>query len=189
MNRHKMMKKQHEHNEHTSDSAAEDTLFVADTFFNGGGNRSGGDVRIEAIVLLAFLNESLCTKLFSNDIADDWLNAANGGAIDDVNDVSNTKCFLCFIMRGGTGGSVSGGESNDVELFDADIRIVYESSMVVAVNIVCSSSSSSRKHNVPTGTLVGVLWSGGLTIEPLRLERLPCSLLLTGFNCCDDRNT
>lgn len=71
MNRHKMMKKQHEHNEHTSDSAAEDTLFVADTFFNGGGNRSGGDVRIEAIVLLAFLNESLCTKLFSNDIADD----------------------------------------------------------------------------------------------------------------------
>lgn len=85
------------------------------------------------------------------------MNAPNGdGATGDVNDVSNTKCFLCFMMRGGTGGSVSGGVSNDVELFDADIRIVYESSVAVAVSIVCSSSSS-RKHSVPTGTLVGVL--------------------------------
>lgn len=89
------------------------------------------------------------TKLFSNDC----VNADIGdGATDDVNEVSSSECFLCFMMRGGTGGSVSGGVSNDDELFDADIRIVYESSVAVAVSIVCSSTSSS-KHNAPTGTL------------------------------------
>lgn len=174
--------------EPTSEPAV--ALFSIEIFFSGGGNNSGGDVRIDAIVRFAFFNESLCTKLFSNDIAGDWVSLEDigDGATDDGNEVSSNVCFLCFMMRGGTGGSVSGGVSNDDELFDADIRIVYESSIAVAVNIVCSSTSSN-KHNVPTGTLVGVIWSGGLTIEPLRLDRLPYSLLFTGFNCGDDKNT
>lgn len=159
-----------------------DTPFAMEAFFNGGGNNSGGDVRIAAIVCVVHFNESLqlFTKLLSNDIAIDddgsggcgGVTELNSGDATVVNEVSNSECFLCFILRGGTGGNVSGGVSND-----AVIRIVYVSSVAVAVNIVCSSTSSNT-HNVPIGTLTGVL-----TIEPLRLVRRPFSLLFTGFNC------